>query len=284
MAEITPQMVKELRERTGIGMTKCKKALEESNGDMELAIVNLRKAGEASAVKKEGRSTKEGIIACAENDKTLAMVEVNAETDFVVNNDRFRSFVQDVVREAVSSRPTSLQEFLQQKFSKDHALTIDLYRASLVQAIGENIQIKRVKIFDKEKDKSIGVYSHLGGKIVAIVELAGTGDEQDFAKDIAMHVAAAAPEYLSPDVVPQNIIAKEKEIARSQVEGKKPANIIDKIVEGKMKNFYSTACLLEQRYIKNEEINIGELLSSRIKETGKTMAIQGFERWSVMPQ
>ena len=281
MAQITAASVKELRDRTGIGMTKCKKALEEANGDMDLAIENLRKAGEAHAVKKEGRSAKEGLIAHAENGDALALVEINAETDFVVNNDRFQAFVADVAAEAAATKPASLEDFLNQKYSKDEAMTIDQYRTSLVQAIGENIQIRRVKIFDKKSDNSIGVYSHLGGKIVALVELAGIADQQAFAKDIAMHVAAAAPEYLAPEAVPAEVVAKEKEIARSQVEGKKPDNIIDKIVEGKMKNFYKNSCLMMQQYIKDEDVNVDQLVAKKNGETGSTMTVAGFERWAV---
>jgi len=278
---ITAATVKELRDRTGIGMSKCKKALEEAGGDMDLAIENLRKAGEAHAVKKEGRSAKEGIIAHAENGDALALVEINAETDFVVNNERFQAFVTDVAAEVAATKPASLEDFLNQTYSKDEAMTIDLYRSSLVQAIGENIQIRRVKVFNKKADQSFGVYSHLGGKIVAVVELGGVADEQGFAKDIAMHVAAAAPEYLSSDVIPETVVAKEKEIARSQVEGKKPDNIIDKIVDGKMKNFYKTSCLLQQQYIKDEDVNVEQLVAKKSGETGKTMTITGFERWAI---
>lgn len=140
---ITAALIKELRDRTGVGMGKCKEALDEAKGDIELAISNLRKAGMASAVKKEGRVTNEGMIGFAETPSIVAIVEVNAETDFVVKNDRFKQFLNDIAHEAAATNPASLEAFLHQKYSKDHSLTIDQYRATIVQAIGENIQIRR---------------------------------------------------------------------------------------------------------------------------------------------
>ena len=192
-------MIKELRDRTGVGMGKCKEALEEAHGDMELAISNLRKAGMASAVKKEGRTTNEGMIGTAENGQVVALVEINAETDFVVKNERFQQFLKNIAEEIATTRPASLEAFLKQKFSKDNHLTIDEYRATIIQTIGENIQIKRLKIIPKSSDKSIGVYNHLGGKIVTLVEIKGSPSQDALAKDIAMHIAAASPEYLAPE-------------------------------------------------------------------------------------
>ncbi|MCE2983968.1 MAG: translation elongation factor Ts, partial [Parachlamydia sp.] len=227
MAAITASLIKDLRDRTGVGMGKCKEALEEANGDIDLAIANLRKAGMASAVKKEGRETKEGMIATAEKGNTISIVEVNAETDFVVKNDRFKEFLLNIAEEAANTNPASLDAFLQQQYSKDPSLTIDQYRATIVQTIGENVQIKRILTLQKTPDRSFGIYSHLGGKIVTMVEITGSNQEEALAKDIAMHTAAAAPEYLSPEKVPQEVIAQEKEIAQGQVQGK-PANIVDK--------------------------------------------------------
>lgn len=279
-ATVTPAMIKELRDRTGVGMGKCKEALEEAKGDMELAIANLRKAGMASAVKKEGRETKEGMIGTAETKDTVAIVEVNAETDFVVKNERFKQFLDSIAEEVARTNPPSLDAFLQQKFSKEPGLTIDQYRATIVQTIGENIQIRRILTLKKTPDRSVGVYSHLGGKIVTVVEITGSGKEEALAKDIAMHTAAAAPEYLSPEKVPQAIIDNEKDIARSQIQGK-PANIIDKIVEGKINAFYDAATLVRQKYIKDDSITITELVNRKAKEGGKPLAVTNFIRWSV---
>jgi len=280
MTQITATMIKELRDRTGVGMGKCKEALEESKGDIELAISNLRKAGMASAVKKEGRATNEGVIATAETESTIAIVEVNAETDFVVKNDRFQDFLNNIVQEAAATKPASLEAFVQQQYSKDSALTIDQYRATIVQAIGENIQIRRLVIIEKAPQKSIGLYSHLGGKIVTLVEITGSGKEEAIAKDIAMHVAAAAPDYLSPEKVPAEVIVSEKEIAKSQVVGK-PENIVDKIVEGKVKAFYDATCLVCQKYIRDDSVSITDLVNNRAKEAGAPLAVTHFLRWSV---
>lgn len=277
---ITPTMIKELRDRTGVGMGKCKEALEEANGDMELAISNLRKSGMATAVKKEGRVTNEGMIGTAETNQHVAIVEINAETDFVVKNERFQQFLAHIAEEIAATHPASLESFLAQKYSKDRNLTIDEYRATIVQTIGENIQIKRLKVIPKGSNKSIGVYNHLGGKIVTLVELTGSSAEESLAKDIAMHIAAASPDYLGPENVPSSIIENEKEIARSQVKDK-PDNIVNKIVEGKLAAFYDQTCLLRQKYIRDDSIVIADLVNKRSKESGKSLVLLDFLRWSV---
>lgn len=280
MAQVTAAMIKELRERTGIGMGKCKEALEEANGDMELAIANLRKAGMASAVKKEGRTTNEGLIATAEQGATISAVEVNAETDFVVKNDRFRQFLEGIANEVAKTNPASLEKFLQQKYSQDQALTVDQFRATIVQTIGENIQIRRLATFARDPNKSFGIYSHMGGKILTIVEITGSSGEEALAKDIAMHAAAAAPEFLSPEQVPSDVIQNEKDIAQGQIKGK-PENIVAKIVEGKINAFYDANCLMRQKYIRDDNLTISDLVSKRAKETGKPLAVTNFIRWTV---
>lgn len=280
MAEITASMIKELRERTGVGMGKCKEALEESKGDMELAIENLRKAGVASAVKKAGRETKEGQIAASESGSTLAIVEVNAETDFVVKNDRFQDFLKKIAEEVAATHPANLEAFLGQPFSKDPKMTIDQLRADMVQTIGENIQIRRLQTFKKDPQKSFGIYSHLGGKIVTVVEIAGASGEENLAKDIAMHVAAASPDYLVPAEVPAATIEQEKEIAKSQMKGK-PDNIIEKILAGKIEAYYDQVCLARQKFIRDDSLSITELVEKRAKETGKELKLARFLRWNV---
>ena len=277
---VTASMIKELRERTGVGMGKCKEALEEAKGDIELAISNLRKSGMASAVKKEGREAKEGMIAAAEKNDVIGIVEVNAETDFVVRNERFQQFLKDIAEEVAATNPESLEAFLKQKYSKEPSLTIDEYRATMVQAIGENIQIRRILTLKKDANHSIGIYSHLGGKILTAVTLTGANSEESLAKDIAMHVAAASPEYLNPEAVPQSIIANEQDIAKGQMQGK-PANMIDKIVEGKLNAYYDSACLTRQKFIKNDSVSIAELVATRAKEIGKPLTLTSFIRWNV---
>jgi elongation factor Ts len=277
---VTAAMIKELRERTGVGMGKCKEALEEAKGDMELAIANLRKAGIAGAVKKEGRTTNEGMITSAENNKTVAVVEVNSETDFVAKNDRFKTFLSDIATEIAATNPSSLEDFLNQKYSKDQSITIDQYRATVIQAIGENIQIRRMITMAKNPSKSIGVYSHLGGKMVTVVEIEGSDSEESLAKDIAMHVAAAQPEYLSPETVPADMINNEKEIAKGQIKGK-PDNIVDKIVEGKLNAYYDAVCLVRQKFIRDDSKSIQQLVEERAKQIGKPLKVSNFIRWSI---
>jgi len=278
--KITAERVKELRERTGVGMGKCKEALEKVDGDIEKAIDYLRSTGMASAVKKEGRETNEGIIFLAENDKAIALVEVNAETDFVTQNEKFKEFVHQIAEEAVAQQPSSLEAFMQQKYSKDPGLTMDQYRALIVQSLGENIQVKRLLILPKTKDCSFGIYSHMGGKIVAIIELEGGIGNESLARDLAMHTAAEAPEYMSSEEVPKEIVVREQEIAREQIQGK-PANIVDKIIEGKINAFYDQICLLHQKFIKDNSLSIRALLEQEGKKIGKPLKIRKFIRWKV---
>jgi elongation factor Ts len=278
--QITPTMIKELRERTGVGIGKCKEALEEAKGDMDLAIANLRKAGMASAVKKEGRTANEGMIGIFENNDRIAIVEVNAETDFVVKNDRFQEFLLNVAEEVAKTNPASLEDLLNQKSLKDPSLTIDQLRATIVQAIGENIQVKRFITIPKVSDKSVATYSHQGGKIVTLVEITGSAGEEALARDIAMHVAAAAPDYLSAEKVPESVIASEKDVAAGQMQGK-PANMMEKIIEGKLKAFYDQVCLVNQKYIKNDQLTIEELVNQHGKQNGKQLKVTNFLRWNV---
>lgn len=280
MTTVTPTMIKNLRERTGIGMGKCKEALEEAQGDIELAIANLRKAGMASAVKKEGRETKEGMIATVENEHRIAIVEINAETDFVVKNDRFKEFLLNIAQEVVNTNPPSLDAFLQQTYSEETSLTIDQYRATVVQALGENLQIKRILTMEKNPEHSIGVYSHLGGKIVTAVEITGSNQAEELAKDIAMHVAAANPEFLSSDQVPQAIIDNEREIANSQMQDK-PAFVKDKIIEGKINAYFDSNCLTRQKYIRDDSLTVAELVNQKGKSMSKPLVLTHFIRWSV---
>ncbi len=278
MAQVTPQLVKELRERTGVGMAKCKEALDASGGDINLAIENLRKAGVASAVKKEGRETKEGVIKIADDKEKIALVEVNTETDFVAKNEKFQKFAQDLAETVLKSAPNSIGEFIQQKF--DGKQTVDEYRASIIQSLGENIQIRRVELFPRKANASLAVYSHGGGKLVTLVEISGSSAENELAKEIAMHVAAESPEYLSHEEIPPRVIEHEKEIARAQIQGK-PANIVEKILEGKLKAYYDQVCLVNQKFIKDTNITIAELVTKKGKERGKPLKVSYFLRWRV---
>ncbi|MCB1112218.1 MAG: elongation factor Ts [Chlamydiales bacterium] len=277
---ISVDLIKKLRDRTGIGMGDCKKALEETGGDIEGAIDYLRKKGMASAAKKEERATNEGKIGFFETADTIGIVEVNAETDFVVQNDRFQEFVDQIAEEVAMTKPADLEAFMQQKFSKESGMTIDEYRATIIQTIGENIQIRRILVIPKTSDKSVGVYSHMGGKILTTVEISGASSEEELAKNIAMHVAAASPEFLSPDTVPAEAIAREKEIGREQVKGK-PEHVMEKILEGKVAAFMKESCLTNQPYIRDDKLSVSQVVEQRAKEGGKALTITSFNRWSI---
>jgi elongation factor Ts len=261
-------------------MGKCKEALDQAGGDMDKAIDILRKAGVASAVKKEGRETNEGLIGAHEGKEAVALVEVNAETDFVTQNEKFKQFLKEIVSQAAESKTDSRDALMNLPYPQDRSISLDQYRSLVIQSLGENIQVNRVLVLPKKADESIGIYSHMGGKIVVVVILSGGAGQEALARDLAMHVAAEAPEYLNPDAVPAEIRAKEEEIARSQVQGK-PANIIDKIVEGKLKAFYDEACFVCQKYVKDNAVTVTDLLKNESKRLGKQIDIKGYYRWKV---
>ena len=278
--KIPAKLVMELRTRTGVGMSKCKEALVEAGGDLEAAIHILRKKGMASAVKKGVRETNEGVIGYAENDQCAYLVEINVETDFVTLNDRFKEFTQNICNEAVASSPQSVTAFLEQKYSKNPSLTIDEYRAETIHSLGENIQVKRILGLQKKAGQSIGVYSHMGGKIITAVILQGAEDQVDLAREVAMHVAAESPEFLKPEDISEEAKAKEEEIARSQLQNK-PPEIMDKIIQGKMKAFYEQSCLLNQKYVKDSSQTVKDFVTSEGKKSGKNLEILEFVRWQM---
>lgn len=278
MTQVTAEMVKQLRDRTGVGMGKCKKALDEAGGNIDQAIDLLRKAGMASAVKKESRETNEGMIGFAETDSMIALVEVNAETDFVVQNENFQNFVRTVCDAAVREKPSSLDDFLNVKL--DNGSTVEEFRAEHIQSLGENIRIKRIHILNKDANNSYGLYSHMGGKIVSLVELSGGNSAEAIAKEVAMHVAAEAPEFLSADEIPADVKAREEEIAKEQVKGK-PENIIDKIVQGKLNAFYDAVCLPRQKFVKDPSQSVENFVAAQGKNMGADLKIKSFLRWQI---
>lgn len=280
MSKIAASLVKELRDRTGISMSKCKEALESADGNMDKAIEFLRKAGMASAVKKEGRDANEGLIGVDEEENALVLVEVNAETDFVAQNAKFKQFVQELLEQALIEKSSSVEELLQISYTKDPSISLDQYRALIVQSLGENIQVKRLLIIPKSEDVSVGFYSHMGGKIVSAVVLTGGKGHEGLARNIAMHVAAESPEYLSPEEVSSEIKEKEKEIARSQVQNR-PPHIVDKIIEGKLEAYYAEVCLTRQKYVKDNSITIAMLIDKESKSLSLPIEIQAFYRWKI---
>lgn len=276
----TAESIKELRERTGVSMGKCKEALEQVGCDMEKAIDFLRKSGMASAVKKEGREAHEGLIGFSDVGNSVAVIEVNSETDFVAQNEKFKKFVQEICDEASSSEISSIEKLLSTPYSKDNSLTIDQYRALTMQSLGENIQVKRMLLLPKSSKFSIGLYSHMGGKIVSAAVLEGAAGHEALAKEIAMHIAAEAPEFVAPADVPADVKAREEEVAKGQIQGK-PENMIAKIVEGKIKAFYDQVCLVCQKFIKDNALTVAQVVEQEAKKSGASLTIQSFIRWKV---
>lgn len=253
MAEISASTVKELRERTGLGMMECKKALVEANGDIETAIDNLRKSGQAKAAKKAGNIAADGAIIVASQGSAAILLEVNSQTDFVAKDDNFSAFANKVAEIALAARETDVQKIAALDFGGQ---TVEEARVALVQKIGENIQVRRAELVE---GAVLASYRH-GIKIGVVVAL--EGGSEDLARDVAMHIAAAKPEAVSPDDVSPAVIAKEREIAAAKAaESGKPANIVEKMVEGAVKKYLSEVSLVEQAYVKDPEIKVGQLLA-----------------------
>ncbi|MDX1569083.1 MAG: translation elongation factor Ts [Xanthomonadales bacterium] len=265
---ISAAQVKELRERTGAGMMECKKALVETGGDMEKAIEHLRKTGLAKADKKASRVAAEGQIILAEGDGVAALVEVNCETDFVAKDENFQQFANEVAQQALAGNPDSVEALMASAVSGG---SLEEKRQALVAKIGENVQVRR---FERvESSDQLGAYIH-GGRIGVLVEVA-SGDE-DLARDLAMHVAASRPEFVSVDDVPEDVIAKEKEILIAQAEDSgKPPEIVQKMVEGRLRKHLSGITLLGQPFVKDPDVTVEKLL----KEHGAS--VKGFVRLEV---
>ncbi len=250
---ITAAQVKELRERTGVGMMECKKALEAANGDIEKAIDEMRKSGLAKAAKKAGRTAAEGAVVIAEQGQEIAIVEVNCETDFVGRDASFLAFAKQVADNALAHKTQEVKELLA---TTAGATTLDEVRAGLVAKIGENINVRRCVLITAVDQ--VGSYLH-NDKIGVVVSL--TGGDANLARDIAMHIAASKPEVINPDEVDAEKIAREKEIFMAQAaESGKPADIVEKMVEGKIKKFLNDVSLVGQAFIKNPDITVGALL------------------------
>ncbi|MBK8675495.1 MAG: elongation factor Ts [Cellvibrionales bacterium] len=253
MAEISASSVKELRERTGLGMMECKKALVEANGDIETAIDNLRKSGQAKAAKKAGNIAADGAIVIVSNGKTALVLEVNSKTDFVAKDENFTVFANKVAEVALAARETDVEKIAALDFGGQ---TVEEARVALVQKIGENIQVRRAELVE---GALLASYRH-GIKIGVVVAMEGGGE--DLAKDIAMHIAAAKPEAVSPEEVSPVVIAKEREIAAAKAaESGKPANIVEKMVEGAVKKYLAEVSLIEQAYVKEPDMKVAQLLA-----------------------
>ncbi|ROR32215.1 translation elongation factor Ts [Inmirania thermothiophila] len=251
--QITAALVKELRERTGAGMMECKKALVETGGDIEAAIELMRKSGQAKADKKAGRVAAEGIIAVARDGGAVALVEVNSETDFVAKDEHFVRFAEAVAQAALEKAPADLEALLALPLDGG---SVEEARRELVAKVGENIQVRRFARIDS--DGVLGVYRH-GTRIGVVVELAG-GDET-LARDLAMHVAASRPQWVRDEEVPEAVLAKEREIYAAQAaDSGKPAHIVEKMVEGRLRKWLAEVTLLGQPFVKDPDQTVGELV------------------------
>lgn len=270
--QITAAMVKELRERTGSGMMECKKALQEVDGDMETAIENMRKSGLAKADKKAGRTAAEGLVAVAVSDdkKEAAIVEVNCETDFVSGGDEFKAFTNAVAQRILKDSPAD-QDALMAMPLEDGGKSIEEVRQDMVAKIGENIQVRR--FVRKSTDGSFGSYLH-GVRMGVLVEM--SKDDDELIKDVAMHIAASNPVCVNEGEVPEDLLAKEKEILIAQAkESGKPDDIIEKMIVGRIRKYLAEITLLGQPFVKDPDQTVEQLLKSKGAE------VKSFNRFEV---
>lgn len=270
--QITAAMVKELRERTGSGMMECKKALQEVDGDMETAIENMRKSGLAKADKKAGRTAAEGLVAVAVSDdkKDAAIVEVNCETDFVSGGDDFKAFTNAVAQRILKNSPADLVTLMAMPL-EDGGKSIEEVRQEMVARIGENIQLRR--FVRKSTDGSFGSYLH-GARMGVLVEM--SKDDAELIKDVAMHIAASNPVCVNESEVPEDLLAREKDILIAQArESGKPDEIIEKMIVGRIRKYLAEITLLGQPFVKDPDQTVEQLLKSKGAE------VKSFNRFEV---
>ena len=277
-------MVKELRERTNAGMMDCKKALVNSDGDMDKAIDWLREKGLAQAAKKASRVAAEGVVTqyvtpCG---CTGVIVEVNCETDFVAKTDNFMNFANNVAKHIAMANPADLDELLAQKFVDDESKTIADLISEATVAIGEKISVRRFARYETEG--AVSTYIHMGGKVGVMVEVATDAKDneavKEFAHDLALQIAAAKPEAVRREEVDATKLEKEKEIQRAKaLEAGKPEKIVDRIVEGQIEKYYKEVCLLDQQFVKDGDKTIKGLMAEVAKAAGCTLDIVRFARF-----
>ncbi len=287
MAEVTAQLVKTLRERTGAGMMECRNALVEANANLDDAEVVLRKRGAAAAAKKSSRSAKQGLIVIdiAANGLSAVVIEVNCESDFVARTDDFQAFAADLAAHVAASSATTVDAIMAEAFSKDPGQTVNDLVKSKIAKLGENIVLAR---FERVSVASgaIASYIHPGSQLaVAVVLTSPAGSSEELValgKDLAMQIAAADPKYIRRDQVDPAHLAKEADIARDRAKNEgKPEKILDKIVEGRLSKFYEEVCLIEQPFIKDNGVTVTELIAQKSKATGGAIEVAQFVRFKV---
>ncbi len=282
---ITAGMVKELREMTGAGMMDCKKALSETNGDMDAAVEYLRKNGQAKAEKKAGRIAAEGIVkTVVKDDKVAAIVEVNSETDFVAKNDEFQGFVETVVNQVVDSNPADMDAFMAEPWAADPSKTVKDALVEKIAVIGENLNIRRFERVTADNGCVVS-YIHGGGRIGVLV-VADTDVVNDeikaCLKNVAMQVAAMSPKYVSRDEVSQEFLDHEKEILLAQAKKEnpeKPDNIIEKMIIGRLNKEMKEYCLLDQVYVQDSDLTVAKYVDKVAKENGANVKVTKFVRF-----
>lgn len=270
---ISAQMVKELRAKTGAGMMDCKKALSETDGDMDSAIDYLREKGIAKAAKKADRVAAEGLAHIVREGSKAVLVEINSETDFVSKNEGFITMVDTVAKHVLHNSPADVEEALSQEFDGEQS-TLQEYINSQIATIGEKISLRRFTLINIAENESVGSYIHMGGRIGVLTVLEGA-DEQT-AKDVAMHVAAINPKYVDRDAVSEEETNREREVLKQQAmnEGK-PENIVEKMVEGRLSKFFEEICLNEQAFVKDSDQKVGKYV------TLKGGSVKNFYRYEV---
>jgi len=282
--DITAEMVKTLRDKTDAGMMDCKKALKETNGDMEAAIAYLRQKGLAVASKRAGRATSEGTVWAhiTPDHQSGVLLEVNCESDFVAKTDSFQELGSRLAEQLAAAALETVEELLAQPCPHLSGLTVSDYVNDVIAKTGEKCHVRR---FARYQGDAVAAYIHHGGKIGVMLELSGGGAAPEAlaaAKDLAMQVAAANPVAVSREEVPADIVAKEKAIYEAQAaESGKPANIIEKMVVGRLEKFYKEVCLLQQPFVKNPDQTVTQFLKEVGKKLGKELTVKRFTRYQV---
>ena len=258
---ISAKLVKELREKTGAGMMDCKKALTETDGDMDKAIDYLREKGIAKAAKKADRIAAEGLVHVEINGNEAAIVEINSETDFVARNEGFQNLVKEIANQVLATKAESVEALMETKF--EDGKTVDEKMKEAISTIGEKLSIRRFAVRTKSDNDAFGAYLHMGGRIGVLTVIEGTSDEAA-AKDVAMHIAAINPKYVSSDQVSEDEINHEREVLKQQAlnEGK-PENIVEKMVEGRLRKYLQEICAVDQNFVKNPDETVEAFLKSK---------------------
>ena len=289
---VTAQQVKELRELTDCGIMDCKKALIESDGDIENAKAWLREEGMAKAEKKSARVAAEGAVISkiSDDQKTGVLVEVNVETDFAANTEKFKTFAATIADHILASKPADMEALMAQPLYNDPSKTIEVFQKEAIADIGENTSVRRFVIYEVSGNGAVASYIHMGGKVGVFVEIA-TGDDAvitkpefaAFAKDIGMQVAASRPGWVEEGDVPQSELDKETEILKNKAleEGKPEKIVMERIIPGQIKNFYKMNCLVDQEFIKDEEIDVKTYIARVSKELGTELSVVRFTRFGL---